>query len=309
MLTFAETQRNKTELLALTGLTLTEYQVLLPEFERAYRQRYAGDSTRAGQPRQRTVGGGAVGRLDKLEDKLLFSWVYQKTYPLQVMLGQLFAMGPSAANPWIHRLLPVLQAALTAKGCMPERQGPQFASAERQRREPPDYSMDGTERRRHRPTDPEKQALHDSGQKKLHTDKNIVITHPKTNRVCFLSPTRPGTVHAKKLADPAHSAYPRQAVVHKDTAFQGDEPKVQHTHQPKKTAWASTDHSTEKTQSQTLAHAGARRTRHQWYQTLTLCPRHFAQHTRHVFRRFHGDRFSLAQPTRRPAQATFAALT
>ena len=234
MLTFAETKRNKKELLALTGLTLKEYQWLLPEFERAYQQRYEGDKTRAGQPRQRKVGSGVVGRLDKLEDKLLFILVYQKTYPLQVVLGKLFAMGQPAANQWIHRLLPVLQDALTALSFMPERNGPQFATAESKRREPPDYIIDGTERRRHRPKDLEKQALHYSGKKKLHTDKNIVVTSTKTNRVCFLSPTRPGTVHDKKLADQAHIAYPRQSVVHKDTAFQGYEPKVKQTHQPKK---------------------------------------------------------------------------
>lgn len=79
MLTFAETKRNKKEFLALTGLTLKEYKLLLPEFEKAYRQRYESGRTRIGQPRKRKVGGGAVGRLDKIEDKLLFILVYQNS--------------------------------------------------------------------------------------------------------------------------------------------------------------------------------------------------------------------------------------
>ncbi len=35
--------------------------------------------------------------------------------------------------------------------------------------------IDGTERRRQRPKDPEKQAPHYSGKKKAHSDKNVVV--------------------------------------------------------------------------------------------------------------------------------------
>lgn len=234
MLNFTEVKRNQTEFLALTGLTLKEFTWLLPAFSLAYRRRYEGDQTRVGTLRKRKWGGGRSSSLDEMEQKLLFILVYQKTYPLQVVMGKLFAMDQSAANQWIHRLWPVLQDALTALGLMPERDGQKFAAAQRKRDEPPDYIIDGTERRRHRPKDPEKQALHYSGKKKLHTDKNIVITQTQTKRVGFLSPTRPGTVHDKKLADDVHIAYPRQSIVHKDTAFQGYEPEVRQTQQPKK---------------------------------------------------------------------------
>ena len=234
MLRFAEAKRNKKEFLALTGLTLKEYKLLLPEFEQAYRQRYEGDKTRAGKPRKRKAGGGASSNLDAIEDKLLFILVYQKTYPLQVVIGRLFGMGQSAANQWIHRLLPVLQNALTALGYMPERNGHKVASAERKHDTAQDYIIDGTERQRHRPKNAEKQALHYSGKKKVHTDKNIVVTHTKTKRVVFLSATRPGTVHDKKLAEHEQISYPRKSILHKDTGFQGYEPDVTRTYQPKK---------------------------------------------------------------------------
>jgi hypothetical protein len=234
MLTFAQVKRNKKELLALTGLTLKECKMLLPQFAQAYQQRYTSDKTRAGKSRKRKVGGGAKSQLDTIEDKLLFILVYQKTYPLQIVIGRLFGMGQSAANQWIHRLLPVLQESLTAWGVMPERDGPRFAASESKHKESRDYIIDGTERRRYRPKDPEKQAQHYSGKKKLHTDKNIVITQTQTNRVGFLSATRPGTVHDKKLSEQAHITYPRTAIVHKDTAFQGYEPHVRQTYQPKK---------------------------------------------------------------------------
>lgn len=234
MLKFTDVQRNKKEFLALTGLTVKEFKILLPAFEQTYKERYESNTTRTGQRRQRKVGGGARSNLETIEDKLLFILVYQKTYPLQVVIGRLFGMGQSAANQWIHRLLPLLRDALGALGYMPERDGPQFAETERRRREAKDYIIDGTERRRHRPKDPGKQTLHYSGKKKYHTDKNIVVTQTQSKRIAFLSPTRPGTVHDKKLAEHEQIRYPRKSILHKDTAFQGYEPNVKQTHQPKK---------------------------------------------------------------------------
>ena len=141
------------------------------------------------------------------EQKLLFVLVYQKTYPLQVVLGELFGLSQSSANEWIHRLLPILREALIALGVMPERDGRKFAQAERHQRESADYIIDGTERRRQRPKKPKKQALHYSGKKKTHTDKNVVIVHTRTKRVGYLSPTQAGKMHDKKVADRAQIAW------------------------------------------------------------------------------------------------------
>ena len=138
------------------------------------------------------------------------------------------------SNQWIHHLLPVVRAALTALGVRPEREGGQFAQSQRHQGGATDYIIDGTERRRQRPKSPEKQALHYSGKKKMHSDKNIVIVQTHSKRVGYLSPTHAGKTHDKKVADAEQIAYPRQAVLHKDTGFQGYEPKVKQTCQPKK---------------------------------------------------------------------------
>jgi hypothetical protein len=53
------------------------------------------------------------------EDRLLFSLVYLKTYPLQVVQGRLFGKGQSKAHQWIHVLLAVLQATLRTLGDAP----------------------------------------------------------------------------------------------------------------------------------------------------------------------------------------------
>lgn len=234
MLDYTRIIRDRRKFLALTGLTLKEFKTLLPAFVEAYQHHYPRDKTVAGRKRKRHIGGGRHGRLSTAKQKLLFILVYQKAYPLQVVLGELFGMNQSGANQWVHRLLPVLRTALTALEVMPERDGRKFAQAERRKNEPRDYIIDGTDRRRQRPQRPEKQVLHYSGKTKTHSDKNVLIVNTQSKRVGYLSPTYPGKIHDKKLAEREQIAYARQAILHKDTGFQGYEPQVKQTHQPKK---------------------------------------------------------------------------
>jgi hypothetical protein len=240
MLEYAILKRDRRKFLAFTGLTIKEFKLLLPTFAKAYRQMSEGEKTLAGQRRHRQVGGGRRGQLGDIEQKLLFILVYQKTYPLQVVMGELFGISQAAANQWIHRLLPVVRDALTDMGVMPERDGEQFARSQRCQGEAADYIIDGTERRRQRPKSPEKQALLYSGKKKMHSDKNILIVNARSRRVGYLSPTHAGKTHDKKIADAEHISYPRRAILYKDTGFQGYEPKVKQTHQPKKSRAAKT---------------------------------------------------------------------
>lgn len=234
MIEYAALKRDHQRFLAMTGLTLAEFTELLPAFVAAYHHTDAGAKTLAGRKRQRRRGGGRRGVLKAAEQKLLFILVYLKTYPLQVLMGELFGLSQAGANQWIHRLLPVLREALNALAVRPEREGGQFAHAERAHADPKDYIIDGTERRRQRPKDPEKQARHYSGKKKTHSDKNVLIVNTRSKRVGYLSPTYAGTTHDKKVADREQIRYPRQAILRKDTGFQAYEPDVQQTQQPKK---------------------------------------------------------------------------
>src|ERR1019366_1016956 len=90
MITYTDLQSDRRKLLALTGMTLPEYERLLPAFTRCYERLYLPDQTLAGQPRQRFAGGGRRGILYAPEQKLLFLLIYLKTYPLQTLLGELF---------------------------------------------------------------------------------------------------------------------------------------------------------------------------------------------------------------------------
>jgi Helix-turn-helix of DDE superfamily endonuclease len=112
MLTYAKLKRNRRKCVALTGLTPKEFAVLLPAFARAYAEHYPAEKTVTGKPRQRQVGGGRKSGLHEPEQKLLFILVHQKAYPLQTLLGEVFEVSQPRVNEWIHRLLPILKAAL-----------------------------------------------------------------------------------------------------------------------------------------------------------------------------------------------------
>ena len=187
-----------------------------------------------GKKEKRKAGGGRKGSLASIEQKLLFALVYQKSYPVQSIMGELFGMGQPQANEWIHKLLPILKQALDNLGYEPERDPKKFKQRERDRKDASDSIIDGTERRRQRPKQKEKQALHYSGKKKIHSDKNILIATVKKKRISYLSQTYPGKTHDKKIADTEAISYPEQMALHKDTGFQGYEPKVRKTYQPKK---------------------------------------------------------------------------
>jgi hypothetical protein len=242
MVTYERLQADCREFLALTGLTLSEFQLLLAAFPQAYQRLYPANQTSEGRPRQRSAGGGCKGLLQRPEDQLLFLLVYLKTYPLQVVMGELFGLSQPRVNYWIHHLLPVLREALDDLGVGPERQARHFAQSRVASEPEPRLIIDGTERRRQRPKSPEKQALHYSGKKKTHTDKNVVIVTLPRERVDFLSPTYAGKTHDKKIADTERIVYPPGAILYQDTGFQGYNPAVKETRQGKKKATSGGTH-------------------------------------------------------------------
>src|ERR1700751_3679206 len=234
MITYQALRTDRRQFLALTGLTLSEFQRLLTVFPQAYQQLYPATQTAEGQPRQRSIGAGRKGRLEQPEEKLLFLLVYLKAYPLQAVMAELFDLSTPQVNYWIHRLLPVLRSALDDLGVLPERDPTHFAQAQRASGKAPRLIIDATERRRQRPKNPEKQALFYSGRKKKHCDKNGVVVRTRGRRIDYLGRTCPGKAHDKKIADEEGICYPPEATLYKDTGFQGYEPSVKKTRQAKK---------------------------------------------------------------------------
>lgn len=229
MLTYNELKQNAREFLAMTSLNLIEFEALLPAFEIEYALTHPPTLTATGQPRLRKGGGGAKSRLRSLADKLLFVLIYQKTYMLQTAHGLQFNYSQSRANELLHDLLPILQKAVSRAGYAPLRDGGAVAE------EPPQaYQIDGTERRRPRPENPEKQGDCYSGKKKAHTEKNIVLIAERTEKVIYLSPTVGGAQHDKKAAEEASIQFPVGSTLTKDLGFQAYAPAGVHSMQPHK---------------------------------------------------------------------------
>ena len=98
----------------------------------------------------------------------------------------------------------------------------------------PALALDGTERRRQRPTDPVQHQVHSSGKKKAHTETHLVLVNEHTGKGVSLGPTIAGKTHDKQAADEDQRAYPVNAPREKDTGFQGYEPAGGLTQQPQK---------------------------------------------------------------------------
>lgn len=231
MLSYNQMKDNPKVLLSFTGHTQTEFEELLAAFSQAWDK--SEQKRIKKQKRKRRPGGGRKAGLSTMEDRLLFILFYLKTYPLQEVLAFMFSMSQAQANEWIHRLASVLQMALDDLTYLPEREGARLAEI-MQENERPVFTQDGSERRRQRPKDNEKQKEYYSGKKKAHTVKNHLVVHPESRRVCYLSQTVPGKKHDKKLADESDLRFPPLATLEQDTGFQGFDPVQVIVLQPKK---------------------------------------------------------------------------
>ena len=97
-----------------------------------------------------------------------------------------------------------------------------------------DYAIDGTERRRRRPKDPEQQKKYYSGKTKSHSNKNDIIVGLDEKDVTHLSDTVEGKKSDKKLADEGDYKYPEGTNLFQDAGFQGYKPEGVNIFQPMK---------------------------------------------------------------------------
>jgi len=233
MIRFDQLKNNAVMMKCLTGLSLAGFVALLPAFEAAYEADLARRDDERSRPRQRERGAGQKGALPQVADKLVFMLFYFRVYPVQMAQGFFFGMGQPQANDWIHRLSPLLQAALSYDLQLPART-PKDIKAVLETCPGLEFIMDGTERPIRRPQDSERQKANYSGKKKRHTRKNNVITDKATGKIKGLSPTVAGNRHDKKMADEQQWQFPKGSKLWKDTGFQGYEPKNTETFQPTK---------------------------------------------------------------------------
>ena len=202
MFTFERLSKRPRLFQRLTGLTLEEFYALLDKFKSGWQ--IFVDQEFLSKERIRAYGGGRSSRLYSPEDKLLFILIYTRIYPLLIIQGLFFGFEDSRACEWVKRLLPILDKALGFAHVRPQRG--KGRSLDEILVEFPELkelgiTLDGVERPKRRPKDSAKQTSEYSGKKKRHMKKNGIIVQPKTRRILYLSRTRDGAIHDKRLID------------------------------------------------------------------------------------------------------------
>ena len=181
---------------SLTGLNRKAFEALLPAFIAA------SQADRLAQVRKRAPGAGQAqkAKLSNPQQKLFYILFYFKCYPTFDLAGLIFDFDRSQAHRWMHRLQPILEAALGQKMALPERKLESIEQFLKRYPEVKEVMVDGTERPIARPKDPERQTKYYSGKKRRHTSKHLAAVD-ENKRVLVLSQAREGKVHDKRLLD------------------------------------------------------------------------------------------------------------
>ena len=224
MISYDTVRQRPDRFLACTGLTVDEFDILFRSFFDAWEEY-----------RRKTYvnAGGGSPKLPRPIDKLFFILFYYKIYPIQSAMGVIFDMSQSQVCTWIHILGPIVQRALGIEKCLPER-NPRKLKEALEACAMHDFIIDGTERERQRPSDPNEQRDFYSGKHKAYTYNNIVIVDEHRKTVEYLSQTYEGTCHDKTICDEEQYEFPENSTLQKDRGFQGYEPENVLTYQPKK---------------------------------------------------------------------------
>jgi hypothetical protein len=232
MIFYETTIKNPSAMISMTGLTKSEFDSLLPVFEKAEKD-YVMEVHDKNKKRKRMPGGGRKPKLQSVGERLFFILFYLKTYPLQQVIAVCFGLSLSQSNYWIHRLSDILKRALGKGSYLSERDPATLEGALKKCLEL-SFIIDGTERKIQRPKQQENQKRYYSGKKKGHTVKNNIIANVVSRKAVYLSGTYEGKKHDKKIADEENPIFPKGSILFKDTGFQGYEPENTTCYQPAK---------------------------------------------------------------------------
>mgnify|MGYP000851329775 FL=1 len=137
---------------ASIGLTKAVFEHLVPQFEEALKK----------CTRKNPYRGGRADRLKTSRSKLFFILFYLKNYPTYDVLGVQFGLHRSCAFRKVNRYMQALKIALKNSGSLPAET---IEELNKQIRGIGLVIVDGTEQRKNRPKDREKQKNYYSGKK------------------------------------------------------------------------------------------------------------------------------------------------
>jgi len=208
--------KNNSVMKALTGVTIAEFNKLLPTFKEFLSEKACQ------KKRKRKTGGGRKGFIKAAENKLFFILFYFKTYPKFALAAFIFDVDESRPCRWKEEIMPILEKTLGRKLVLPERRINSMEEFIQKFPEIKDIFGDGTERRAQRHKNYQKQKKHYSGKKKCHTRKNI-IWNDENKKILIVSPSKAGKMHDKKMTDKEGLLYyiPPWVTAWLDSGFQG----------------------------------------------------------------------------------------
>jgi len=150
-----------------------------------------------------------------------------KLYPTYDAMAVLTNHYRSKCGDSVHLLLPVLEHTLGRKLVLPKRGGNSLEKIFQEHPELKDIFIDGTERRVQKPKNLKRRNKLYSGKKKATTRKTVIIADEK-KYIHYMSKTKSGRRHDKRIADKEGLAehIPKGVAAWTDTGFQG----MQHQH-------------------------------------------------------------------------------
>jgi hypothetical protein len=208
--------------LALTSLTVLEFEYLLHAFSFEW-EKYYKYHTLTGQKRRLPAFAEHGNSLLKGTDqKLFFLVVYLKNNPLQTFQAASFGLSQAAVSKIYRVLLAVLDQTLARLKLAPCRDAAALKTALSKQKKCV-FWLDGTETPLPRNKDQESQKEEFSGKKRGHRLKNLTVCDA-TQYIHYLSSTEPGSMHDKALADLDPLLLPAGCVLKQDLGFLGHSP-------------------------------------------------------------------------------------
>jgi len=113
-------RKNPSQVLGLTGFTVSEFEALLPCFK-SHWDEFNEQYTLERKPRERRSYNRRSSVLPLTSDKLLFILSYLKNNPLQDYHAAMFEMTQPQCNLWIQRLLEILLKTMKSLGNLPDK--------------------------------------------------------------------------------------------------------------------------------------------------------------------------------------------
>lgn len=216
---------------ALTGLKVSEFEALIPDFS----WNYAEYTAKRKKKRLRKIGGGRDSKIETLEEKLFYVLWYMKTYPTFDVASFSVGFARSSACTWLHDLLPILEITMKRKLVLPVRRISDPEEYFKLFPEAKEVFVDAVERLKQRPKNKKAQKKTYSGKKKAHTRKSVVVTDKK-KRILVLTKQKSGRRHDKRLADKdsVFEMIPKEVSVMADTGFIGAQKLHPNMYMPKK---------------------------------------------------------------------------